>query len=185
MTSYTEDEHGKDLEALFPIFDRYNDYKIITPYPAQLISMLFYLYYFSNYHVSDYEWKNKLKFVRIYFDTPTFDRITKDKAAKFVDMLSAIGCTMGLLTGFSIIGAVAWSLVPGEVEPHPGVGEVLHHVHHLVHLGLLQARPASQPNLPSDEPSAVKIYFLWSLFCWKFDHFINFFFMLIIILGYN
>ena len=47
-----------------------------------------------------------MKFVRIYFDTPTFDRITKDRAAKFVDMLSAIGGTMGLLTGFSIISAV-------------------------------------------------------------------------------
>ena len=44
--------------------------------------------------------------MRIYFDTPTFDRITKDRAAKFVDMLSAIGGTMGLLTGFSIISAV-------------------------------------------------------------------------------
>ena len=54
----------------------------------------------------DYQWKNKLRFVRIYFDTPTFDRITKDRAAKFVDMLSAIGGTMGLLTGFSIISAV-------------------------------------------------------------------------------
>ena len=41
--------------------------------------------------------------MRIYFDTPTFDRIEKDRAAKFVDMLSAIGGTMGLLTGFSII----------------------------------------------------------------------------------
>ena len=47
-----------------------------------------------------------LKFVRIYFDTPTFERITKDRAAKFVDMLSAIGGTMGLLTGFSIISGV-------------------------------------------------------------------------------
>ena len=36
--------------------------------------------------------------MRIYFDTPTFDRIEKDRAAKFVDMLSAIGGTMGLLT---------------------------------------------------------------------------------------
>ena len=54
----------------------------------------------------DFEWKNKLRFVRIYFDTPTFDRITKDKSAKFVDMLSAIGGTMGLLTGFSIISGV-------------------------------------------------------------------------------
>ena len=54
----------------------------------------------------DYEWTNKLRFVRIYFDTPTFDRIEKDRAAKFVDMLSAIGGTMGLLTGFSIISGV-------------------------------------------------------------------------------
>ena len=53
-----------------------------------------------------YEWKNSLRYVRIYFDTPTFDRITKDRAAKFVDMLSAIGGTMGLLTGFSLISAV-------------------------------------------------------------------------------
>ena len=44
--------------------------------------------------------------MRIYFDTPTFDRITKDKAVKFVDMLSAFGGTMGLLTGFSIISGV-------------------------------------------------------------------------------
>ena len=44
--------------------------------------------------------------MRIFFDTPTFDRITKDRAAKPVDILSAIGGTMGLLTGFSIISAV-------------------------------------------------------------------------------
>ena len=50
--------------------------------------------------------ESDLKYVRIYFDTPTFDRITKDQAAKPVDMLSAIGGTMGLLTGFSIISAV-------------------------------------------------------------------------------
>ena len=59
-----------------------------------------------NIMFSDYEWENNLKYVRIFFDTPTFDRITKDRAAKFVDMLSAIGGTMGLLTGFSIISGV-------------------------------------------------------------------------------
>lgn len=56
--------------------------------------------------LSEFEWKNKLRFVRIYFDTPTLERITKDRAAKFEDMMSAIGGTMGLLTGFSIISAV-------------------------------------------------------------------------------
>ena len=55
----------------------------------------------------DIAWNNnQLRYVRIYFDSPTFDRITKDRAAKFVDMLSAIGGTMGLLTGFSIISGV-------------------------------------------------------------------------------
>ena len=44
--------------------------------------------------------------MRIYFNTPTFDEITKDRAAKFEDELSAIGGTMGLLTGFSIISGV-------------------------------------------------------------------------------
>ena len=44
--------------------------------------------------------------MRVYFDTPTFDRITKDRAAKFEDMLSTIGGTMGLLTGFSIVSGV-------------------------------------------------------------------------------
>ena len=48
----------------------------------------------------------KLEFVTIYFYATTFDRITNDRAAKFVDMLSAIGGTMGLLTGFSIISGV-------------------------------------------------------------------------------
>ena len=59
-----------------------------------------------NIYLVAFEWKNKLRYVRIYFDTPTFDKITKDRAAKFVDMLSAIGGTMGLLTGFSIISGV-------------------------------------------------------------------------------
>lgn len=44
--------------------------------------------------------------MRIYFDTPTFDIIEKDREAKFEDMLAAIGGTMGLLTGFSIISGV-------------------------------------------------------------------------------
>ena len=51
----------------------------------------------------------------MYFDTPTFDRITKDRAAKFVDMLSAIGGTMGLLTGFSIISGVEILYFAGKI----------------------------------------------------------------------
>ena len=73
------------------------------------------------------KFKSKLHFVRIFFDTSTFDKVTrvsklvminnffsskikytniKDQKAKDVDKLSAIGGTFGLLTGFSIISGV-------------------------------------------------------------------------------
>ena len=57
------------------------------------------IYSISKNNPSAFEWKDELKLVAIYFDTPGFDEITKDTAAKFVDMLSAIGGTFGLLTG--------------------------------------------------------------------------------------
>ena len=56
--------------------------------------------------VADFESKTKLHWVKIYFATPTFDRITKDEKANFEARLSAVGGTMGLLTGFSIISGV-------------------------------------------------------------------------------
>ena len=65
--------------------------------------------------LSEFQWKNKLRYVRIFFDTPTFDKITKDRAAKFVDMLSAIGGTMGLLTGFSIISGAEILYFAGKI----------------------------------------------------------------------
>ena len=53
----------------------------------------------------NFKWHD-LKLVSNYFDTPGYDEITKDTAAKFVDKLSAIGGQLGLLTGFSIISGV-------------------------------------------------------------------------------
>ena len=51
--------------------------------------------------------KEEMKYVKIFFvKSHTFARITKDKAEKFVDQLSAIGGTLGLLTGFSIISGI-------------------------------------------------------------------------------
>ena len=55
---------------------------------------------------TDHQFETYLRYVRIYFDTSTFDLITMDKSAKFTDKLSALGGTMGLLTGFSLISAV-------------------------------------------------------------------------------
>ena len=56
--------------------------------------------------ISDYEMEMKLRFVRIYFDATSFDKVVQDRADKPIDILSAIGGTMGLLTGFSIISGV-------------------------------------------------------------------------------
>ena len=50
--------------------------------------------------------RNDLRFVKVQFSTPVFDKIYKDRAAKWTDMLSAIGGTMGLFSGFSIISGV-------------------------------------------------------------------------------
>ena len=66
----------------------------------------FLTFCFSVYEKTEPNIKPNLKSIRIFFETPSFDRIEKDRAAKFVDMLSAIGGTMGLLTGFSIISGV-------------------------------------------------------------------------------
>ena len=55
---------------------------------------------------SGFEKKSNLRFVKIYFATPTYDKITKDEKASFGTRLSSIGGTMGLLNGFSIISLV-------------------------------------------------------------------------------
>ena len=112
VTSFRKDSLQINWEEKFPVLAAYDNYKIITQHPTGYNGMLACLLYVSifdlkkNLLLLEYQWKNKLRFVRIYFDTPTFDRIEKDRAAKFVDMLSAIGGTMGLLTGFSIISGV-------------------------------------------------------------------------------
>ena len=47
-----------------------------------------------------------LHWVKIYFPTPTFEQIKNDAKANLETKLSAVGGTMGLLTGFSIISGV-------------------------------------------------------------------------------
>ena len=47
-----------------------------------------------------------MELVEVYFRTPTYDTIEKDQKDTLEMKLSAIGGTMGLLTGFSFISAV-------------------------------------------------------------------------------
>ena len=105
VTSFFKFEQDVNVGRIFgrTNLNEYGKYTNWSPFPVTL----------KNSFQSDY--RNPLRFVRIYFDTPTFDRITRDRAAKFVDMLSAIGGTMGLLTGFSIISAVEIAYFAGKI----------------------------------------------------------------------
>ena len=114
-----------NVEALQETLQQYEQYKlphsVNLTYPSSMKgNRVFYLP--TSYNTTpDLQFRNKLKFVRISFSTSAFDRIQKvtekscvhvtfiilqDRAAKFVDQLSAIGGTMGLLTGFSLISGV-------------------------------------------------------------------------------
>ena len=44
-------------------------------------------------------WEERLEVVKIYFNTPTFDRITRDAKTNSMAKVSMIGGTFGLLTG--------------------------------------------------------------------------------------
>ena len=50
--------------------------------------------------------KTNLHVVNVFFWTETFNKILKEERAKFVDKISAVGGTMGLFTGFSILSGV-------------------------------------------------------------------------------
>ena len=109
VTSFVKSRENKDFKGFISKdIDDYNVYKINTKYPSgfegntQNVSLNFRSYLI----IPDFKWNNNMRLVRIFFKTPTFDRITKDQAVKFVDILSGIGGTMGLLTGFSIISGI-------------------------------------------------------------------------------
>ena len=110
VSSYSKSHTSLGKRSLAPsdvaAYNEYATMKSSTLFPPKLKGCI-NLNYFQSINLNiAVQWTNRLRFIRIYFETPTFDRITKDRAAKFVDVLSAIGGTMGLLTGFSIISAV-------------------------------------------------------------------------------
>ena len=109
-----EDKCLIPCKGLFADVLRNNDFKQITDRETLSRMLASYEDYKtgntkrSSYskNVAGYESKTKLHWVKIYFATPTFERILKDEKANFEARLSAIGGTMGLLTGFSIISRV-------------------------------------------------------------------------------
>ena len=106
---YESDEEFITNGPISKVLGKYKRYKMNEDFPKdfkgsntlkQKLSLFDFKYL-------EYQLDTKLRYIRIYFTrTPYYDKIVKDTSAKFVDMLSAIGGTMGLLTGFSIISAV-------------------------------------------------------------------------------
>ena len=105
-TRYLNDPAKSKL--ISKLSDQYIKYKKTFDVPAKLRSINVCIIKLPNliFCIIGDEFASKLHYIKIYFDTTMFDRIQKDRAAKFVDQLSAIGGTMGLLTGFSIISGV-------------------------------------------------------------------------------
>ena len=98
----------KEMEVFEKVLEYYEMYKRAyvedITYPQGMIKFL-YKCNFSEYSL-DWKKKSKLHRIKISFATPTFDKIFKDKKVNFETILSSIGGTMGLLTGFSIISGI-------------------------------------------------------------------------------
>ena len=90
---------------ILKLSNEYNRYKEQYNFPIRYKGNYNWKNTFNKFHI-EFDFASNLHYMKINFDTPKFEKITKDRAAKFVDMLSAIGGTMGLLTGFSIISGV-------------------------------------------------------------------------------
>ena len=103
-----QNETDTRLGDLLEEYERFKrQFQDVVSFPEKLKSTL-YLYNqpiisLIVFNVEFQPAKTKKHFVRIYIDTPTFERITKDSRTKFQDILSTIGGTLGLLTGFSLI----------------------------------------------------------------------------------
>ena len=97
----------KTMESILSIIKKdYDLYKAEKWFVDESLTGIKEFEHDKAYDFVDYNWKNDLKLVSVFFDTPGYDEVTKDTSAKFVDILSAIGGTFGLLTGFSIISGV-------------------------------------------------------------------------------
>ena len=94
-------------QKMSDLSDQYSKYKEVFNFPTKLKGKI---HIFENDLIStlllELKFTSPLHYVKIYFKTSMYQRITKDTAVKFEGMLSTIGGTMGLLLGFSIISGV-------------------------------------------------------------------------------
>ena len=97
---------AEESEEYKAILEKYKEYKLGFSNRTEGKQLIIGAYYFIIFCLQGYYVRTKLNRIKIYFNTPTFLLITKDEKANFEDKLSAVGGTMGLLTGFSLISGV-------------------------------------------------------------------------------
>ena len=93
----TIDKKNQDMIILESLMEAYEAYKEI-----QFKSMTLMI----NNHTTVPLPYHPLQVVQIYFSTATYDEIVNDVSVSLGDQISAIGGTMGLFAGFSILSAV-------------------------------------------------------------------------------
>ena len=97
LENSTKNENIKDKAVIESLMQAYNDYKE-SNVKSQILHGRWFFKVPAVYH--------PLQVVQIYFSSATYDKIVNDVSVSLGDQISAIGGTMGLFAGFSILSAV-------------------------------------------------------------------------------
>ena len=97
----TKIENEEDNLVLENLIQAYNAFK-----GKYVESLVLDNPYKSNWYKTERKGYHPLQVVQIYFSTATYDKIENDVSVTLGDQVSAIGGTMGLFAGFSILSAV-------------------------------------------------------------------------------
>ena len=101
LTNHADVKNSPALKSLMEAYNAFKHKKVHNLVLKQLSDRNYGTWYETvllPYH--------PLQAVQIYFSTATYDEIGNDASVTFEDMISAIGGTMGLFAGFSILSAV-------------------------------------------------------------------------------
>ena len=100
-------EKMKEREALDSLTNAYSAYKVAQVKNMALKDITDRAFFLD---ITEYTTVrvpyHPLQVVRIYFSTATYDKILNDVSVTLGDQISAIGGTMGLFAGFSVLSAV-------------------------------------------------------------------------------
>ena len=87
IISYTDFEVNSKWDSFYPkvhklnknilkLSDQYNKFKEAYDFPSKFKSMGLYFTY-NQFLILDYQYDSKLHYIKIYFGTPKYDKITK------------------------------------------------------------------------------------------------------------